>query len=290
MKNVRQMYRLAERFESGLARSICTKANRRYGLLFFSIATLAVLLALLVLPPIPQDPAYHRFADQRVFLGIPNFLNVVSNIPLTLVGALGLWFLSRRPSEGFRPLFGEKREQWPCLAFYLGVALTGIGSAYYHLSPDNAHLFWDRLPMTIIFMSLVAMVICERISPKAGVLLLLPLLIAGGASVGYWYASEQSGAGDLRPYAFIHFYPVLLVLFILCLYPSRYTRSEDILGVLGLYALATIFESLDKQLFSLGSLVSGHTVKHLLASMAIWVHLRMLLKRSSREPANHPPA
>ena len=54
------------------------------GLMVVSLATLPLL------PPIAQDPTYHQFADQRTLLGIPNFWNVVSNLPFVLVGAMGL--------------------------------------------------------------------------------------------------------------------------------------------------------------------------------------------------------
>src|SRR5215471_3647939 len=54
------------------------------------VATIAMLL-----PPIPQPQWYHVFADQRTFLGIPNFNNVVSNFPFAAVGLWGLVFLMR---------------------------------------------------------------------------------------------------------------------------------------------------------------------------------------------------
>src|ERR1700746_1848008 len=56
-------------------------------LLVLMVMSLAVLL---LLPPIPQDQSYHQFADQRTLLGIPNFWNVVSNLPFLVVGAAGL--------------------------------------------------------------------------------------------------------------------------------------------------------------------------------------------------------
>jgi hypothetical protein len=45
---------------------------------------------LLPLPPLLQDQSYHQFADQRELFGIPNFWNVVSNLPFIAVGAVGL--------------------------------------------------------------------------------------------------------------------------------------------------------------------------------------------------------
>jgi hypothetical protein len=36
---------------------------------------------------------------------------------------------------------------------FAGVTLSSLGSSYFHLAPDNARLMWDRLPMTIAFIS-----------------------------------------------------------------------------------------------------------------------------------------
>ena len=51
----------------------------------------AAIVAALVSPRVPQDPAYHLFADQRVIWGVPNFWNVVSNLPFMAAGLYGLW-------------------------------------------------------------------------------------------------------------------------------------------------------------------------------------------------------
>jgi hypothetical protein len=45
-------------------------------------------LPLLFIPPIPQDPAYHQFADLRTVWGIPNFLNVLTSLSFLVVGLL----------------------------------------------------------------------------------------------------------------------------------------------------------------------------------------------------------
>jgi hypothetical protein len=115
-----------------------------------SIAVAAVFL----LPPIPQSQAYHSFADQRTMLGIPRCLDVVSNAPFLLVGLLGIAFLIRRPAQDEPAHFIESRERWHYFFFFLGVTLTSLGSSYYHLAPGNERLVWDRLPMTLGFMSL----------------------------------------------------------------------------------------------------------------------------------------
>jgi hypothetical protein len=88
--------------------------------------------------PLAQPVAYHDFADQRTFLGIPHCLNVVSSAPFVLVGGWGLGFLWRRDVVGPGRPFLTSAERWPFVLLFLGVGLTGFGSAYYHLAPDNA--------------------------------------------------------------------------------------------------------------------------------------------------------
>ena len=48
-----------------------------------ALLTVTAVAAWVVLrmEPVPQDPAYHQFADARPWLGIPNFQNVASNLP-----------------------------------------------------------------------------------------------------------------------------------------------------------------------------------------------------------------
>jgi len=215
------------------------------------------------------------FADRRSFAGIPNFANVVSNLPFVAVGLWGLVFLLRADSAEH---FVDRRERWPYLIVVAGLVMTAFGSAYYHLQPDNASLLWDRLPMVIVFMSLVAAVVAERISLRAGLWLLPILLVVGVGSVLHWYLSELRGVGDLRFYAGVQVYAVLFLLIALLL-PPRYTRGSDLAVVAGFYVLAKILEALDEEIFELGHIVSGHTLKHLAAAAAGYWILRMLSKR-----------
>jgi len=247
--------------------------------------TAAAIGALWVVPPIPQDPAYHQFADRRAFFGMPNALNVLSNAAFVLVGGIGLGFMARRGTSGSARPFSQPADAWPYVALFLGIALTGVGSGYYHLAPDNARLVWDRIPMTVAFAAIVAAVLVERISVRAGLVALPMLLGAGIGSVLYWQAAEARGAGDLRPYAFVQFFPLLIVPFIMLLFPSRYTRGGDLLGAAALYGLAKVFEIADAKVFAVGQLVSGHTLKHLAAAVATLLIIRMLRLRGPVTPA-----
>ena len=233
------------------------------------VATIGV-----VVPPIPQPIAYHNFADHRAWLGIPNFGDVVSNLPFAVVGVWGLIVLFARG----KVKFADARERWLYVAMFGGLIFTAWGSAYYHLSPDNPRLVWDRIPIMIVFTVLLSAVIAERVSVNAG-LGLFPLLEAAGVgSVLLWRASELRGHGDLRFYAAVQVYSILVLLLML-LFRSRYTRGSDIAAVVGFYVLAKVLEETDRQVFALGHLVSGHTLKHLAAAAAGYWILRMLLKR-----------
>jgi len=226
-------------------------------------------------PRADLPPSYHDFADQRRWLGIPSFGDVVSNLLFLLAGVSGFVFLVRNQS---REQFADPRARCPYLFVFLGLFLTAFGSAYYHLAPDNDRLVWDRLPMTVVFMPLLSAMIVERVSLKLG-LFLLPLLTAVGlVSVIHWHWTVLRGAGDVRFYGAVQLYAVL-ALFAALLLPPRYTRGSDLLIVGGFYALAKICEAGDREIYSLGHIVSGHTLKHLAAGLAgFWV-LRILQKR-----------
>jgi hypothetical protein len=237
-----------------------------------------VALIFLLLPRIPQPEAYHLFADRRSLLGIPNFGDVASNLPFAVIGIWGLIFLLRPCSNQVTGRFLKQGERWPYLFVFVGLLLTAFGSSYYHLSPNNARLVWDRLPMTIAFMSMVAAIIAERISLPVGLWSLPILILVGMGSVLQWYTSEMRGSGDLRFYAAVQVYSALVLLLALLL-PQPYTRGSDLAIVFGLYALAKLLETFDKPIFAAGHIVSGHTLKHLAAAAAGYRILRMLQKR-----------
>jgi hypothetical protein len=250
--------------------------NRRVWILLAAI--LVAVFAVYLFPAIPQSEAYHNFADHRAFLGVPNFLNVASNALFLVVGLPGIWFALRSDVQG--SAFIDRRERWPYFAFFLGVTLTAFGSAWYHLRPDDHTLVWDRIPMAIGFMSLVAALFAERIDVAAGLRLLLPLIAIGIGSVIYWDVTQSHGHGDLRPYALAQFGSLLILLLLVTLFPPPYTRTPDFAVALVLYAVAKIFESADRIVFSALRFVSGHTIKHIFAALSAYWILRMLRLRT----------
>lgn len=253
--------------------------SNRFRLWALGILSVGVILVAVIVPPIPQPATYHQFADQRVYFGIPNFFDVVSNIPFLFIGMAGLIFLLRSGIPARSEAFIEPAERWPYLVLFLSVAVAGIGSAYYHLAPDNDRLVWDRLPIATGVMALLAATLSERIGPKAGLRLLPVLIAAGGGSVMHWYGSEQRGAGNLNFYIVVQFYSLLVIFLLGIFFRSRYTGGFYIYMVMALYGLAKLAEIQDQEIYDLGQVMSGHTAKHLLAALAIYWILRTLAKR-----------
>lgn len=244
------------------------------------VFTLLAVAAALLLPPMPQPLDYHHFADQREAFGVGNFLDVSSNVAFLLAGIAGLYVVFSG-----RACFEFPVERWPYAVFFLGVLLTAAGSAWYHLSPDNETLFWDRLPMTIAFMGLLSAQVVDRVSVRAGLVLLVPMLLVGMASVVYWIATERMGAGNVMPYGILQGYSVIVLLLMAVLHRSRYTRGNDVYYIFGWYVLAKLLESFDGEVLSLGHVVSGHSLKHVAAAAAGFVACRMLLLRTLASPA-----
>lgn len=239
--------------------------------------TALCVLAAFLLPAMPQPVGYHDFADHRAMLGVANFLDVASNTAFVLAGLAGLAVVLRPGT-----VFAANVERWPYAVFFIGMVLTGLGSAYYHLAPDNERLFWDRLPMTVAFMSLIAAQVVDRIDTKLGTALLVPMLLVGAASVVYWRATERAGAGNVIPYAVLQGYAVVILFLLAWLRPSRYTRGNDIYWVFAGYVLAKLLETFDRQLYEVGHVASGHSLKHLVAAVAGLIVARMLLLRAIR--------
>jgi hypothetical protein len=213
----------------------------------FGLAAVS-LIGLLFVPPIPQPQSYHRFADERTLFGIPNFWNVVSNIPFVLVGALGLKYLRRDLSAG---------------VFFLGVFLTGFSSSYYHWSPNDAGLFWDRLPMTFAFTAILANQIVERIDAQVGRALLWPLVALGVVSLYVWVLYD-----DLRLYGWVQFFPCVALPLMFALFAPKYTGTLYWIAAAGFYILAKVLEHYDKAIDTALRVISGHPLKHVAAACA----------------------
>jgi hypothetical protein len=246
------------------------------------LVMLAAGIGVLARPPIPQDPAYHAMADRRVLFGIPNALNVLSNAAFAIAGLVGLAATFRRSDGPAR--FGDPWVRWPYAAVFGGTVLTAIGSSHYHLAPDDTRLIWDRLPMTLVFMGLLAAVTAERLSARLSRLVFGPQLALGAASVGYWYWSELQGAGDLRPYVLVQFGSLLGVVLLLIATPGNRRDTTFLVAGLLAYAVAKVLEWADQPIFAVLDVVSGHTLKHIAAAAGVGCVAAMLVGRRGRAP------
>ena len=249
--------------------------RERIGYALIILTAVLTVGGILTLGPIPQDARYHLFVDTREIWSIPNFWNVVSNLPFVLVGLLGLYKLK----------FPDKLKviddtNIAYILLFFGTFLVGFGSGYYHLEPDNQTLVWDRLPMTIAFMTLFSIIISEFISIHTGKALLLPLILAGILSVVYWHFSEIRGEGDLRFYALVQFYPMLAIPIILVCFRSRCTHVYAYWWLLLAYIAAKLFEHFDGEVYNVLGFISGHSLKHLSAALGMYVLLAFYQKRS----------
>lgn len=249
-----------------------TKTNK---IIFILAAACIGIIAAMLVAPIAQDPAYHNFTDTRTLYGIDNFWNVASNIPFALFGVLGLYKASQP-----LPAINMRKLQGAYTLFFTSAILVSFGSSYYHSNPSTDTLLWDRLPMAIAFMTLFSIIISEYISLASGRLLLIPLLAVGAGSVIYWFQTEQLGAGDLRPYIIVQFLPLLLIPTILIMFRSAGKSSKYLWALLLIYLLSKISEHFDGYIFNLSHDISGHSVKHLLASLGIFFFYLHFNKRT----------
>ena len=243
-------------------------------MIVIAVAALIIAAVFLFTSAIPQDPAYHQFIDGRDLLGVPNFWNVISNLPFLVVGAWGLVFVYRHANE-----VCVISCEMAYMVFFAGILLTAFGSSYYHLAPSNETLLWDRLPMTIGFAGLLTVIVAEFVSASAARRLLLPLLIVGFASVEYWVWTESRGVGDLRPYAIVQFLPMLLIPVILLTHRPTIGAARYFWWMLAFYLVAKLLEFFDADVFALGHLISGHSLKHVAAAMTPAVFLYALIRR-----------
>ena len=219
--------------------------------------------------PITQAARYHDFADTRAWLGIPHAANVLSNLPFLAAGAFGLRAALSLPASM------AARAPW-CM-FFTAVMLTTFGSAFYHLAPDDMGLAIDRLPIAWACGWLSLAVLAEHVDTRFGIASTqVAAMVIATASVWIWYQGQTHDTGDLRAYLFVQFLPVILIPATCALFRGGMLESADWHVAIGLYVLAKLLEMRDTQVFDTVGLVSGHTLKHLLAAgAALWLAWRL---------------
>lgn len=250
-----------------------SKTTLKY--LLTGVAVMAAV-AMLFVQPIPQPEAFHQFADIRHVFSVANFWNVISNTVFFLIGVTALQKLVSNK------LVIVAQVKAAYYSFFMGVLLVAFGSAYYHYHPNNFTLVWDRLPMTIAFMSLLGIALAEMLSVTAGRLGLIPFLGTGLISIAYWQYGELQHHGDLRLYALVQFLPILLLLLLLLFGQRRFTTQWGYWALLAAYILAKLAEHFDAAIYTItGELMAGHLLKHLLSAQGLWLFLVYLQKRKA---------
>lgn len=220
----------------------------------------------------------HPFVDARSWWGIPNTLDVLSNLPILVLGMWGLWRWPRtlRPVEASHQ--GEHASsaamQMGLPIFFAGLVLTGVGSALYHAYPSGLTLVGDRLGMAVTFAAAMGMALTDRAGYRVGQLAWRAALPMAVLSSALPWAQHL-----VLPWVVVQFggIALLLALFGLSSRRSLHGRAFPLLALLGWYALAKCLEAGDAWVWSVtGEWVSGHSLKHLAAAMAAWPVLRLM--------------
>lgn len=249
-----------------------------------AVITFIAAAAMLAHGVIAQPAGYHDFADHSSLAGLPHAADVLSNIGFALVALWGWWRLAPRAAHprlaagwfGYRLLL-------------IGLLLTAAGSAYYHLAPDDVRLVWDRLPIALACAGLLAAVRAETVLAGAlarGTVWLdarseaALLALFAVASVAWWHFTNDAGQGDLRPYLLLQLLPIILIPLWHWLHGSDRRDRVYFGAALAVYVLAKIAELSDHAFLAISGLISGHTLKHLLATLAAWLIVVRLIERS----------
>ena len=226
--------------------------------------------------PLPQDPAYHLLADMRTSLVVvPHAGDVLSNLAILVAGLFGLAIRSRMN------VAPDARTAVNVLI--AATILTALGSAYYHWAPTNATLIWDRLPIAVVLMSLLALVMADRVHPLYARVGLWPFAALGMASVILWGISEETGHGDLLLYLIVRIGAGVAIVSLLILRKPRHTGTMWLLAAVACEVAMALLERFDHEIFQLtGGSASGHNLKHVMAGVALacvfgWLRTRKLL-------------
>jgi hypothetical protein len=244
-------------------------SHRECALLVFFASLLVAAFAGPALSELGGAP----FADRRAWHGLPNAMDVLSNLPFA---AIGIWGLLRLHRLGLARAAAQEAVPPPSAAqqpddaldcarmFFTGLILTAAGSAFYHLHPDDLRLAVDRAGMAVAFAGIVGVAVCERVSSRAG----RPaawLTLAGG-----WLAVAVSHeTGNVLPWGLVQFGGMAVLLTLALAKPMGSGIGFKPGWVIFLYGLAKLLELSDHAIFeATDELVSGHTLKHLAAALA----------------------
>ena len=235
--------------------------------IYLLVALLAALLGATLTPAVQQVAHYHAFADQRGGWGMPNVMDVLSNMPFAIAGLWGLWTVRRTQP---RVVPQELAHRPMAVLFFFGLLLTAVCSSLYHWCPDDAGLAIDRLGMVVAFAGLVGLALADRVSARAAWVGTGAMLLLGPVSVVVW-----ASYGNLLPWVVLQGGGMLLVLVLAVRSPVSGGWSVALGAVIAVYAVAKALELGDHAVFAwTHGVVSGHSLKHAVAALAAWPVIR----------------
>ncbi|TXL20565.1 hypothetical protein BMR06_04260 [Methylococcaceae bacterium HT5] len=80
-------------------KALTSHSRHKWFIRFFLFFIILIFSVLLITDPILQKSSYHLLADTRPWLFIPNFADVISNLPFALIGLAGLFHCLRINKE-----------------------------------------------------------------------------------------------------------------------------------------------------------------------------------------------
>ncbi|MDP6869295.1 MAG: hypothetical protein QGI21_00785 [Candidatus Poseidoniaceae archaeon] len=236
-------------------------------ILYFG-SLISLLIIAIAYGKIEQDQSYHAFADNRTLLGIQNGLDVISNLAILYPGLLGLMLHNERKDDF------EYRDGIESLIHYHlfgGMLVTFVGSVLYHLDPTDTTLILDRFGMAIVIACYCSLLISDFISVDLAKKMHTPIIIIGISTILYWAIID-----DLRAYFIFKHQPLILIMILLIYGKNSYDKSQYYLWSISFIMLATLVENLDVEIYKSLGIISGHTLKHIFAGIALWWIYKMI--------------
>ena len=236
---------------------------------------LAVAAGLAAWGPLTVSPHDHHYAAARGWASAAGVFQALACVPMAVAAAVGMRLVRRStwPASAARP--------WQ--AFMVLAGGLSIGSAGYHLLPNDTVYVLVHTLGAGAFVSLLLGFLAERVDSRCGSArsVAVGLLVAAGAGA-YWAIGEWThGRGDLRAVLFLQCLPVLLIPAGAMSLPGKITTTADWMWMLGLYVVARAAAALDESVLTALGWITGHSLMHLLLTGII---LR-LAYRAMRSPA-----
>jgi hypothetical protein len=197
---------------------------------------------------IAQDPAYHDFADQRALLAF-QLLNVASNLPFALVGLFGLAVRRGCAVRSCAPSTSPTAREPP----------RRLRLRLHHAAPSTPALAWDRLPMTVAFMALFALVLRDRLSNLAAARLAAHSLVPPSSPARpHRPLAATERTGRRRDRTLVQFPPMLLIRSCSCSTTEMPRRALALVQPRELFQWrrSSVY---DRRIYEATELLSGHS-------------------------------